>query len=61
MEQITGFGSGVNPPQMVAQMNPNMIDYSKIRVKIVDEPASHKLRFRFSKKMCYFMMGVGTE
>ena len=43
MEQITGFG---NATQNLAPMAPKPVDYSNVRVKIIEQPASHKLRFR---------------
>lgn len=49
MEQITGFGNASN----MAPMAPKPIDYSQVRVKITEQPASHKLRFRWV--FCLFM------
>lgn len=44
MAQITGFGTAGNLAQNLV---PKPIDYSKVRVKILEQPASNKLRFRY--------------
>ena len=44
MAELTGFGSGAS--NAAAAMTPAPIDYSKVTVKIIEQPASHKLRFR---------------
>ncbi len=44
MAELTGFGSGAS--NAAAAATPAPIDYSKVTVKILEQPASHKLRFR---------------
>ncbi len=47
MANLTGFGAGTNHAVQVGpQTTPKVIDFSKVQVKITEQPASHKLRFR---------------